>query len=128
MPREFIRVKITREIEPEGDNKYPRSRTLLEQELELESFELGTVIEAVNFPELFKATADKAEMQALINRCASSPRQPTLKVVDPEQPEEFSLEDATKRVAAVLRQMQPGSMGFYQLAELIIEAVFSKRS
>lgn len=121
MEGEYILVEITKRTDTRVEGRDVQSRTLLKQEIDCKSFDLPSVIEAVNFPETFKATSD-LDLRRLAERCAATPR---IREVDPPV-EEFSLDAARERVRCLL-DMEMSSLRAHTLAGEIIEAIFPKR-
>jgi len=125
MEGEYILVEITKRTDTRVEGRDVQSRTLLKQEIDCKSFDLPSVIEAVNFPETFKATSD-LDLRRLAERCAATPR---IREVDPPV-EEFSLDAARERVRCLLADREMPCLSqrrAHNLAGEIIEAIFPKR-
>lgn len=132
----YIKIEITRYTEDDNGSRL-RSRTLLQQEMDPEKFDLESVIEAVNFPDLFRKTSD-LDLRRLAEKCAATGRQmwpgdPSAPAADPA-PEAQALnvvpvtpagrQAALDRVLSVIQSDPITWNTREELAQQIVDAIF----
>lgn len=111
----YFKVRITRERDREdGDKNYPASRTILEQEIDQERFDLTAVIQAINLREFWDLRKSLGPSEY-----ASTPHRP-----EPE-PEHEELIEIRRRIKNALALIDPGAAVFpHDAVEIILRAVF----